>query len=44
MIDKVIVIVKIYYPMHLIKCLDNRDCYLFKFAFFMFYYIHWVKV
>ena len=20
------------------------DCYLFKFAFFMFYYIHWVKV
>ena len=26
MIDKVIVIVKIYYPMHLINCLDNLTC------------------
>ena len=25
-IDKVIVIVMIYYPMHLMKCLDNLTC------------------
>ena len=27
-----------------IVSLIKGDCYLFKFAFFMFYYIHWVKV